>query len=281
MADDIGFILAGPGGPPVIAPGSVLSATAFGGLTAIAPGTSIEIYGNNRANTTQNWAGSDFVNGVAPTSLAGTTVSVGGKLAFIDYVRPGQMNALVPSDAPEGPMLVTVTHGCGKSDGFPIYISASQPGQLAPASFQVGGKQYLAALFPDRTFTIPTNAIPGVASRPAKPGDTLIVYGVGFGPVSGGFTGGTLVTDANSLTTSLQFLFNTTSATPTYDGLAPSYTGLYQFNIVVPNVPANAALPISFTLGTTKGAQTLCIALQNCPCSGHSCVRELLRTNGV
>ena len=173
------------------------------------------------------------------------------------------MNALVPSDAPEGPMLVTVTNGYGKSDGLPIYINATQPGLLAPASFQVGGKQYLAALFPDRTFTIPTNAIPGVASPPAKPGDTLIVYGVGFGPVSGGFTAGTLVTDANSLTTSLQFLFNTTSATPTYDGLAPSYTGLYQFNIVVPNVPANAALPISFTLGTTKGAQTLYIAVQN------------------
>jgi uncharacterized protein (TIGR03437 family) len=34
------------------------------------------------------------------------------------------------------------------------------------------------------SFAIPQNAIANVASHPAKAGDTLIVYGVGFGPVS-------------------------------------------------------------------------------------------------
>jgi uncharacterized protein (TIGR03437 family) len=142
-------------------------------------------------------------------------------------------------------------------------VNATEPGLLAPSSFTIGGKQYLAALFTDGSFAIPANAITGVASRPAQPGDTLIIYAVGFGPVTGGFSAGTLVTGTNSLTTPVQFLFGTTPVTPSYQGLAPSFTGLYQFNVTVPSVNTNAALPFSFTQGGVKGAQTLYIAMQN------------------
>jgi uncharacterized protein (TIGR03437 family) len=81
--------------------------------------------------------------------------------------------------------------------------------------------------------------------------------------VTGGFTAGTLVTQLNSLTTPVHFFFGTTEATVSYDGLAESYTGLYQFNVVVPNVAAGDAVPISFTLGEVNGSQTLYIAVQN------------------
>jgi len=263
VADNIAFTLAAPTGPPVITPGGVLSASAFGGFTAISPGSWIEIYGVNLASTTQGWSGSDFSNGVAPTSLAGVSVSIGGKPAFIDYVSPGQVNALVSSDAPVGPVDITLTNANGTSDGFGINVNQTEPGLLAPPSFQIGGKQYLAALFTDGTFAIPQNAIPGVASRPAVPGDTLIIYGVGFGPVNPGFSAGTVVTQGNALTSPVVFEFGSTSVTPSYAGLVPSYTGLYQFNVVVPNVATNSAAPISFTLGGVKGTQTLYIAVQD------------------
>jgi uncharacterized protein (TIGR03437 family) len=263
-ADNITFVLATPTGPPVITPGGIVSAGAFGGFTAAAPGSWIEIYGANLAPATQGWSSTDFVNGVGPTSLNGVRVSVRGKPAFTDYVSAGQVNALVPSDAPTGLVEITLTNANGTSDGFGIYLNGTQPGLLAPASFVVGGKQYVAALFSDgQTFALPQNAIAGVPSRPAKPGETLTIYGVGFGPVSGGFTAGTIVTAQNSLTLPLQFLFSTTSATVSYGGLAPSYTGLYQFNVVVPNVTPNAAFPISISLGENKGTQTLYIAVGN------------------
>jgi uncharacterized protein (TIGR03437 family) len=119
-------------------------------------------------------------------------------------------------------------------------------------------------LFTDgQTFALPQNSIAGVASRPALVGDTLIIYGVGFGPVTGGFTAGTIVTAQNSLTTPLQIMFGSTSATLSYSGLAPSFTGLYQFNVVVPSVAANNALPITFSLGGVKGSQILYIAVGN------------------
>jgi len=264
-ADDIAFTLAGPGGPPVITPGGIVSASAFGGFAAIAPGSWIEIYGNDlTASAALQWSGSNFTNGVGPTQLGDVTVSIGGKAAFIDYISPSQVNALVPSNAPVGPVEITVTNSVGASANFPIYVDQTQPGFLAPSSFMISGKQYVAALFTDgQTFALPQSAIPGVPSHPANVGDTLIIYGVGFGPVTGGFTAGTIVTAQNATTAPVQIFFNNTTVTPSYSGLAPSFTGLYQFNVVVPSVGANGAMPISFTLGGVKGTQTLYIAVGN------------------
>jgi uncharacterized protein (TIGR03437 family) len=266
MADNIAFALAAPSGPPVITPGGVVSASAFGGYATIAPGSWVEIYGTNLASSTAGWSGSDFHNGVAPTSLNGVTVSVGGTAAFIDYVSSGQINALVPSDAPigSGAVAITVTNSNGASDPYFLYVKATQPGLLAPSNFKVSGKQYVAALLSDgQTFALPANAIPGVPSRPAMVGETVTIYGVGFGPVTDDFTAGTIVTQQNSLTTPVEFMFGSTAATLGYYGLAPAFTGLYQFNVEVPKVATNNAEPISIVLGGTPGSQTLYIAVQN------------------
>src|ERR1017187_5817477 len=73
------------GGLPSIKSGGIVSASAFGQFTSIAPGTWIEIYGSNLAADARSWGGGDF-NGVnAPTSLDGTTVTIGGQPAFLDY----------------------------------------------------------------------------------------------------------------------------------------------------------------------------------------------------
>jgi uncharacterized protein (TIGR03437 family) len=49
----------------------------------------------------------------------------------------------------------------------------------------------------------------------------------------------------------------------TYAGFAPGYVGLYQFNVVVPNVAASDSVPLTFTLGGANGPQNLVIAVQN------------------
>ena len=275
-ADDINFTLSAPGGPPVIfssGHAGIESASGFGGFSAIAPGTWIEIYGgfltsstlrNNCGGGIQGscWTTTDFNNKVAPTSLDGVSVSIAGQAAYINYTSPTQINALVPSNAGVGPSMIIVTNANGTSEPFPIYINQTEPGLLAPpGSFVINGKQYVAGILPDGSFALPANAIPGVASRPASPGETVIFYGIGFGPTLPNYSAGTIVQGQNELATKIQFLFNTTSVTPAYWGLAPNYTGLYQFNVVVPSVAANNALPLSFNLGGVAGAQTLYIAV--------------------
>jgi uncharacterized protein (TIGR03437 family) len=59
----------------------------------------------------------------------------------------------------------------------------------------------------------------------------------------------------------LQFFFGSTLATLTYSGLAPGLAGLYQFDVVVPDVAPNNAMPISINLGSVIGSQKLYIAV--------------------
>jgi hypothetical protein len=59
-----------------------------------------------------------------------------------------------------------------------------------------------------------------------------------------------------------------------YAGRAPDFTGLYQFNITVPNVAAGTAVPLTFTIGGQAGTQTLSLAVQNW-CSDVVDVRKM------
>jgi uncharacterized protein (TIGR03437 family) len=118
-------------------------------------------------------------------------------------------------------------------------------------------------LLSDRAYVLPTGAISGVNSLPAKPGDTIILYGVGFGPVTPDIPAGQIVQQSNTLASSFQVSIGGMPATVNYAGLAPNYVGLYQFNIVVPNVAASDAVPLTFTLDGASGTQTLYIAVQN------------------
>jgi uncharacterized protein (TIGR03437 family) len=46
-----------------------------------------------------------------------------------------------------------------------------------------------------------------------------------------------------------------------YAGLTGGFMGLYQFNVVVPNVAASDTVPLTFSLNGTAGAQTLIIPI--------------------
>lgn len=247
---------------PALLPGGIVSAGAFGGFTSAAPGSWIEIYGTNLSPVTRQWGSADFNGANAPVSLGGVRVSVGGQAAFVDFISSGQVNALIPSNAPLGSTFITLTNTAGATAQFPITLNAVQPGLLAPPSLMVGGVQYAGALFADgQTFALPAGALAGVASRPAKPGDTLVFYGVGFGAVTPAINAGTVVAQANTLVAPFKISFGSTAATVTYQGLAPGFTGLYQFNVVVPAVADDLATVLTFSVGGQAGSQALAIAV--------------------
>ena len=254
---------AGGGSSPVIT--GVQNAGAFGALQSIAAGSWIEIYGSNLSPDTRGWAGSDFTGENAPTSLDGVKVMIDGRAAFVDYVNPQQVNVQVPDNVSIGPVPLIVSDAMGTSSPFTVTNGSYAAGLLAPPSFSIGGKQYVVAQFEDGTYVLPPGAIAGISSRQAKPGETIIIYGVGFGIAKNSsnqeILPGTIATQASQLATSLQLSFGGTAATLAYAGLAPNYVGLYQFNVVVPAVPNNDAVPLNFSLGGNSGAQTLYTAV--------------------
>src|SRR5271157_1501680 len=138
-----------PVAPPAIVAGGVVTATGFGRFTAVAPGSWVEIYGANLAAGTRSWRSADFNGAQAPTSLDGTSVSIGGQAAFLDYISPLQVDAQVPSNVAAGPQQVTVTTAGGTSAPYAITVNAEEPGLAAPPPLNIGGKQYVAAFLPD------------------------------------------------------------------------------------------------------------------------------------
>jgi len=124
---------------------------------------------------------------------------------------------------------------------YTITVNAAEPGLLAPPVFKLSAGQYVVALFPDGV-TFCAAPVAGVPTARARPGDTIVLYGVGFGPVTPDSPAGQIVTQSNKLQGTFQASFAGTPATVSFSGLTGGYLGLYQFNVVVPNVGASDAV---------------------------------------
>jgi len=95
--------------------------------TATATDTSGEIFGSNLATATAGVSTSDLVNGYLPTALAGATVTIDGKPAYLVYASPAQINVEAPADSTTGTVDVTVKTAAGSST-VAVSMQAVMPG---------------------------------------------------------------------------------------------------------------------------------------------------------
>jgi uncharacterized protein (TIGR03437 family) len=254
---------AGPG-TPAISAGGVISASGFGAFPTIAPGTWIEIYGTNLAADARLWAASDFEGANAPTALDRTAVTIAGENAFIEYVSPGQVNAQIPSDIPPGTQPLVLSNATGISSAFNVTVVGSQPAFYAPPQLSVGGNQYIGALMLDgKTFVGPPGAFPGITSARAHPGQTITLYGVGFGAVNPPTLAGQVSPLSSEVYSFPVISIEGVQVEETYKGLAPGSVGLYQFNIVVPAVNSSDTAAVTLNINGVPGTQTLVTSIQN------------------
>ncbi len=254
------------GDEPDIRPtGGVQTAGAFGGSATVAPGSWIEIYGTGLATTTREWNGSDFVNGAAPTRLDDVTVAINGVPAFISYVSPTQINCQVPvgDSIPDGRTVgVRVTHKGKTSPAVAVVLQSSSAGLLAPPQFRIGNKQYVMALRGNEV--IGNGSVPGFTTRPAVPGETLTIYGVGFGPVSGNTpVAGQVVPASAPITGPVEFSFGDSLARIETASLVPGSVGLYKFDVVVPGGLTTGDIELKVKFNGLPLGQTLFIPVFN------------------
>ena len=238
---------------------------AFLGGERVSSGTWLEIYGTNLSTTTREWAGSDFTGNTAPKSLDGVGVKINGQDAFVRYVSPTQINVQAPDDNNAvGPVQVVVSNSNGSSAPLMVNKTSASPALLTTPAFSVGGKQYAAALFPDfQTFVGPANLIAGVPFRPAKPGDTIIVFAVGCGATNPPSAAGQFFPDARPLSSSYQVTFGQAVA-QAQGFLAAGAVGLCQFNVTVPNATGdtNGDIRIDATVDGQSTGQNLYTNIQ-------------------
>lgn len=251
--------------PPSISSNGIVSASAFGGGAKVAPGSYIEIYGARLAGTTRGWSGADFIGSVAPITLDQVQVTVNGVRAFVNFVSPGQVNVQVPEGVPSGDAVpVVLTFNGLTSEPMPLSIREYAGGLLAPSTFKVGDTQYVAAQHASTGKFVSGGNIPDVDVAPAVPGETLTIYGTGFGPVTPNFPalGGRIAQGITVVTNPVTFKIGEAEAKAGYAGLAPGLVGVYQFNIEVPANAANGDQPLTVTQGGTPIAQKLFLAVK-------------------
>ncbi len=204
--------------PEILLTNGVVSGAGFqAGLT---PGSWISIFGDNLATTTRTWNPSEIVDGKLPTSLDGVSVNVNGQPAAVYFVSPGQINVQAPATA-TGTATIVVSNAHGSSAPVTADVQTYLPG------FFLLDDRYVAAIHSDGSLV---NAV-----SPARPGETIALYGTGFGPTNPNVGTGEVFTGAAPLTVAVSVRVGTTEASVPFAGLTGA--GLYQINLVVPNLP--------------------------------------------
>ncbi len=134
---------------------------------------------------------------------------------------------------------MVVKSGGAESDPALLNMADIAPAILAPPPFSVRGRQYVAAIVPSSdgsvAFAGPVGAIAGANLRPARPGEVITLYGIGFGPVSLASTAGSIASQLASIANNVTVQVGGLPATVQYAGLAPGFVSLYQLNVQVPN----------------------------------------------
>ena len=235
------------------APAIAMVANAEGERPVIAPNTWVEIKGSNLApaGDVRTWQASDFVNNQMPTNLDGVAVTVNGKPAYVYYISPTQVNILTPPDPLPATAAVVLTNNGVASPAIPVAAEAASP------SFFVlnGGPYVLAQHIADYSLAGPPSLYPG-ATTPARPGETVVLYANGFGPVSPAVAAGSAA-QSGTLSGLPAISIGGVAAQVTYAGINGP-PGLFQFNVVV---PSGVAAGDNLLTATYNGATTSPVAL--------------------
>ncbi len=240
---------AGP--PPPVVSGILNNGSFVSGSSSIAPGTIVAIFGQNMTDGTScafPGCGPTFdSNGVVNTTMTGTQVLVNGTPSSMFNTTPGQLVAVLPNNitGPTASVVVSV----GGVASAPLAFSVSP---LAPGIFTLnnqGTGQGAIQINNTALVAAPTSS----GSRPAHPGEFVVVYCTGLGAVANPPGDGKVAGNSSTTTTPVLVTIGGI-AVPASDipfaGLAPGFVGLYQVNVKVPTAaPTNDALPLVLSIG--------------------------------
>ena len=241
---------------PVITQGGVINGASFAKDQAITPGALVSIFGTNLAAAL---AQADSIP--LSTALGDVqSVTVNNVAAPLIFVSPGQINAQVPWEvANSGSASVVVNRAGGSSAAVAAPLGAFSPGIF---SVQFGVGQAIA-FFADGQLAAAVGSIPGLTTRPAKPGDTIIIFATGMGAVNPAAQTGRQPTTLTTTTTTPVVLIGGVQAAVAFSGLSPEFPGVNQINVVVPQgvTPGNT-VPLQLQVGgiTTTDQVTIAVS---------------------
>jgi uncharacterized protein (TIGR03437 family) len=180
------------------------------------------------------------------------------------YTTPGQVAAILPSNTPTGSGTLTLTYNNQSSAEVPIEIAPSSFGAFTqnqggsgPAIIQ----DYVSAT------ELPVNTI----VAPAYPGQTVILWGTGLGPIPGtNADAGAPPTTNMQTALNVQVWVGNQPATVTYAGRSGCCAAIDQIDFVVPQGVQGCYLPVAVKAGTA-GVVSNVPSIAVAPSAGAAC----------
>ena len=195
-------------------------------------------------------------------NLSGTVirVTVGGTnvTAYMIYTSFGQVAAVLPSNTPVGDGTLTLTFNNQTSAAVPIRVSASTFGMFTRNSGGTGPAIVQNFISQSQQ---PTNSL----IEAAQPGQTVILWGTGLGPVTGNEAAAPLPGD---FTVPVEVYVGNVAANVAYKGRSGCCVGIDQVVFTVPQGVEGCYVPVAVRAGnTTSNIGTMSISATGRTCS--------------
>jgi uncharacterized protein (TIGR03437 family) len=215
----------------------------------VAPNSIVSIFGVDLSLRTQQVTRADMVGGRLPFSLGGVQVVIGGLLAPIYYVSPTQINAQLPAALAARDYRLRIVRESLRSTEAVVRVRAAAPG-LFPvvlhSDFSLVGR------------------VAG-KSTPARPGETIVLFGTGFGPTIPAVLEGELPNFIAPIQFPPVAWLNGQRLADNalqYVGQAPKFAGLYQVNLELPTDIPSGNLEIVIGINGVQSQRGLTVAVE-------------------
>ena len=224
---------------PQISEGGVVNSATLEVGSGLAPGSLATAFGVGLATATEAAEGRPL-----PFQLGGGSMTFNDVTAAPQiFAAPGQRNFQVPwelAGLAEAALTVTVEDMTSPAVTVPL-------ARVSPGVFTLNSLGQAAALIASSGGLVagPAGVIPW--ARPARSGETLLIFATGLGPVTNPpGTGAAASADPISATVeSVSVTVGGEAMTVVFSGLVPSFSGLYQVNVELSeNAPSGSAVPL-------------------------------------
>lgn len=230
---------------PFVPPGGVVNGASYLPAGVLpSPGSIFSIFGTRLASSAASSSSLPL-----PATLGETRVEIDGVAAPLYFVSPSQINAQAPAELSPGNRSVVVRNGSSVSPAVSVSLLRASPGIFSRDSSGAGAGAILDA----------GTGAPVSAVQPALPGQFVSVFATGLGAVSPLVASGQPAPAApvSRTTLAVSATVRGVPAIVDFAGLAPGFAGLYQVNVLVPELAPGLAEIILTVDGRASNTVTM------------------------
>jgi uncharacterized protein (TIGR03437 family) len=230
-------------------------------VEAVSTGANIIITGTNLARAVRGLTPPDYALGVLPTNLGGACVRINNNPAYLFSVAPTRLSVQVPVVPATGTTFVEVLTNCGTTDELSSGSREIASRGVTPEMYYYFGNN-VAAVNGAGELIGPPITFFGSRFVPAKPGDTITIYGSGWGATDPAVAPGVIPPANTGLIAPVRVILNGRAIPTTVSqGLVAGTAGLYQVTVRIPDdTPEGDVTITTEVFGVLTPAGTLRVA---------------------